>query len=789
MVLMASCAKDDAITPSTAESTKFYASIEAPATRTSVDGEGKLSWSANDKITVFKGDTYARQYKYKGETDGGSVFEEVISQGSSTTELTANYSIYPYAANTTISNDGKISYTIPATQKYAVNSFGLGANPMVAVTKNKNDNFLAFKNLCGYFEFSLYGNVAVKSIEFKGNNGEKLAGKATITATNQDAPTFIFANDATETLTLDCGTGIQLGANADNATKFWFVVPAITYSKGITITITDIYGGTMEKSTSNSITINRSTVQPLDAFEVETIDANTPPNNQIWYTSTDGQIVNPYSKSFGATITSNVYENGKGIITFNGDVTKIGNTAFNSCKSLTSIIIPNSAISIGYSAFYNCSSLISITIPNSVTSVGNGAFKYCKALASIILPNNITSIENETFYGCSSLTSISIPDCVTTIGREAMRDCELLREITFGNGNINIDSNAFYGCNTLSTFYGDSISADNRCLIVDGVLKAFAPAALTRYTIPSGVTAIGDYVFINNKYLIDITIPNGVISIGKYAFGYCNSMKSINIPNSVVSIGEETFYECKSLENINLPNSITSIGDGAFNGCESLTDITIPNKVSTIGDWTFAKCKSLTTIYIPNSVTSIGKYSFNECKSLNNITIPNNVSSIGMSAFEKCRALKSITIPNSVASIGGYAFSYCTTIENVTLSNNITTIESNLFAHCYSLTTITIPDNITSIESLAFYYCESLKSITIPNNVNSIEMYSFKGCTSLASIFCKSTTPSQLGTEAFANTSSNIRIYVPNSSVTDYKVAGGWKDYADKIVGYDFSNE
>ena len=419
MVLMVSCAKDDAITPSTAESTKFYASIEAPATRTSVDGEGKLSWSANDEITLFKGDTYARQYKYKGETDGGSVFEEVISQGSSTTELTANYSIYPYAANTTISNDGKILYTIPATQKYAVNSFGLGANPMVAVTKNKNDNFLAFKNLCGYFEFSLYGNVAVKSIEFKGNNGEKLAGAATITATNQDAPTFVFANDATETLTLDCGEGIAL-ANAENPTKFWFVVPAITYEKGITITITDTEGKVMEKSTSNSITIERSAVQPLSAFEVETHQ----PNNEIWYTATAKVI--PYSIwDFGAKIVSNDWDSvtGKGVITFNGDVTLIGERAFYYCSSLTSIIIPNSVTSIGDYAFSDCYSLTSITIPDSVTSIGDNAFCFCESLTSIIIPNSVTSIGVWAFSSCGSLTSVNIPNSVTSIGDNTFKNC------------------------------------------------------------------------------------------------------------------------------------------------------------------------------------------------------------------------------------------------------------------------------------------------------------------------------------------------------------------------------
>jgi len=61
-------------------------------------------------------------------------------------------------------------------------------------------------------------------------------------------------------------------------------------------------------------------------------------------------------------------------------VTSIGNDAFSSCNSLTSITIPANVTSIGNSAFKDCKSLETITIPESVTSIGNSAFKDCKSL-------------------------------------------------------------------------------------------------------------------------------------------------------------------------------------------------------------------------------------------------------------------------------------------------------------------------------------------------------------------------------------------------------------------------
>ena len=63
------------------------------------------------------------------------------------------------------------------------------------------------------------------------------------------------------------------------------------------------------------------------------------PNNEIHYTSIDGNIVTPYDETaFGVNIVSNTYENGQGIITFDGPVTKIGENAFEDSENLMSII-------------------------------------------------------------------------------------------------------------------------------------------------------------------------------------------------------------------------------------------------------------------------------------------------------------------------------------------------------------------------------------------------------------------------------------------------------------------
>ena len=284
---------------------------------------------------------------------------------------------------------------------------------------------------------------------------------------------------------------------------------------------------------------------------------------QIYYTSSDGKVVNPSTQaSWGnAGILSNTYEDGQGVITFSQSLTEIGDFAFDNCTSLTSIVIPN-----------------------SVTKIANSAFQYCSNLTNVSMSENLEILGEKAFWNCTSLSSIIIPDGVKEISYDAFSECHNLSEVSLGSGVETIGSHAFY-----SNYALTAINLPNTVKTIE--VNAFANCSnLKSITIPAKVTSIGGWAFYNCSSLTSVTLGSNLETINDWAFHLCTSLTSINIPDSVKTIGSNVFDDCYALATVTLSNSLEYIGDRAFNNCESLTQITIPNSVKTIGGGAFYDC-------------------------------------------------------------------------------------------------------------------------------------------------------------------------------------------------------
>ena len=448
-------------------------------------------------------------------------------------------------------------------------------------------------------------------------------------------------------------------------------------------------------------------------------------------------------------------------------VTNIGDYAFSGCWSLSSVVIPDSVTSIGDYAFWNCRSLTDIVIPDSVTSIGESAFKNCISLKSFEIPSSVSGIGFGAFDGCESLTNIVIPDSVVNLkGNPFCRwDGELkclspyfiyYNKVLFDKDKSKII--AFRDKDTTSYVIPDYVTS-----IGNGAF--WGCESLTSIVVPECVTSIGDYAFVGCESLTDIVLSDRITSIGGSAFSGCKSLKSLVIPDSVTSIGDKAFWNCRSLTDIVIPDSVTSIGDSAFGECSSLSSLVIPDSVTSIGDWAFYYCDALRSVVIPDSVTSIGDKAFSGCESLTNIAIPSSVNSIGNDAFAYCKSLKSLVIPDSVTSIGDMAFCGCSSLKYISIPKSVICLNGNPFfkwdgkLECLSpnfiyeddvlfnkdkskiiafrdknTTSYVIPDSVSCIGSSAFYDCKSLKSLVIPDSVTSIGESAFEDCFSLRSL-------------------------------------------------------
>lgn len=126
--------------------------------------------------------------------------------------------------------------------------------------------------------------------------------------------------------------------------------------------------------------------------------------------------------------------------------------AFKGCTSLSAVIFSNSIKRIGCSAFENCKELTNIRIPDSVESIEPDTFKGCKNLSNIILGNAIKSICGHAFAGCISLVSINLPDSLTDIYANAFDGCIGLSNIYISGNVKSIGYDAFNGCDNLTIY-------------------------------------------------------------------------------------------------------------------------------------------------------------------------------------------------------------------------------------------------------------------------------------------------------------------------------------------------
>ena len=194
--------------------------------------------------------------------------------------------------------------------------------------------------------------------------------------------------------------------------------------------------------------------------------------------------------------------------------------------------------SIGDEAFWSCKSLTSVTIGNSVTHIGSFAFEWCNKLVEVVNNSSLNITKGGSSIGCVGYYAIEVHTGESKI--------------------VNYNDYLFYTYNGVNYLVG--YLGDDKALVLPESYNG------ENYE-------IYDYAFSYRYDITSVVIPKGVTSIGSSAFYSCDSLTSVTIGKGVTSIGNYAFYYCTGLTSVTIGKGVTSIGNYAFYYCTGLTSI------------------------------------------------------------------------------------------------------------------------------------------------------------------------------------------------------------------------
>lgn len=516
--------------------------------------------------------------------------------------------------------------------------------------------------------------------------------------------------------------------------------------------------------------------------------------NVITYTATS-KVTPNNPDAFGAKIISNTFADGTGTITFDSEVTSIGDRAFGYSSNLTSITIPESVTSIERYAFLYCYNLTAITIPESVTDFNSLAFYdctiqtvrmegLCPPSSPGYLPNNAKKIlvpdlalplyqnwgsngNYETYDITAELLASADYKEITTTAK-AGDEPAILEQISISelstikalkvNGTINGNDILMIRNKMINLRYLDLTDAR----IVAGGNEYYEDSK--KYYTQDDILTSHCFDFERTKIAI-VKLPSTLKEIQLNVFNK-SKISAIYFQDGITSIPNSCFENHTALGLVELPSTLRTIGSSAFRNT-NLYSITIPANVETIGsrafysgssDWSSGSHSLRNVVFEAGSkITTIPDYAF-RYQPITSITFPEKLTTIGYNAFQEI-AVETLSIPNTVTSIGTYSF------------------RDGNYQH------LIIPESIKNIPQYAFAGNSSLRDIQISSMVETIANYAFADCNNIQDVYVYTYSPRPIQQQTFSCWTS-ATLHHPAASTTNYFLNTQWSQF-QKLVPFD----
>ena len=229
------------------------------------------------------------------------------------------------------------------------------------------------------------------------------------------------------------------------------------------------------------------------------------------------------------------------------DIKKMDKEVFRNTP-LTSVEWPAAITEIPAGTFLTCTSLTSITgiasqpgAWDNITKIGENAFNECKALTTIKLPNSLKTLDKQAFRSCWNLKNVEYSNQLETIGEGAFQDNLFGFEKFYFKGSVkNVGSYAFANGKLTCVHLKGDMTMGDYVFQNDKSLKYVEFPATSSATQP--LTMVTEGMFQNCTSLPFITLPTTVTEIKANAFNGCSSLKYVNIlAASPATLGANAF--------------------------------------------------------------------------------------------------------------------------------------------------------------------------------------------------------------------------------------------------------
>lgn len=656
-------------------------------------------------------------------------------------------------------NGTALTVSLPDTQEAAAGTFLKDFFISVART---DDNTLHFRNVCGGVCFSVT-RPGIRSVIFRGNDGETIAGTAEIRLDEDGTPVINSITEGRSEITLNApeGTSFDVGE--------WYFIVALptTLRKGYTLSF-EGESPIQDHVDSTAREIRRSMFGRLSEADPYDVHIDIPEENVFeapadtlsftltaegpWYIEieeeTPVQTAGTRS-SEGNPIAVSITSGGAGVVGI-----EIGLAAnyslierrfhllFHHQKEIRKITI------IQRPRIYRVDGILTIavltpgTLQQSLSEIGiseydvtalrllgrlNDADRQRVSYMYNLTYLDARGVRTDTFSLSYkyNLEYLYLPDSLTELGIGALESDSALKYV-YGANIVKIDYSALSGCQALEECYFPEVEEIRA--------SAFARCASLKSLVFPKLKTVGESAFngCSSVTLVSFdaleNLPSGVLDgqngpwnveqihlphcrkIADYAFSKLEKLQTLELAE-VTQIGRR-ILEDSSVKEVNFP-MLLDVAEEAFVGAKELRDVYMEN-VLLVEAYAFSGCDKLKNVWMPHANTLNG-HAFYGCTLGGELDF-SSVQFIGDYCFENSTGLGSDVVKFPMAIwIGISAFKNCVGLSVIQIPSAIY-IKDQAFFGCWKLTSVSQDNvlNVNSLGSYAFYGCSMLRSLTFP---------------------------------------------------------------------------